>query len=78
MLTNLNRKSNPKNKSTKIYIRVYTPYRYSINSRFLFRFGLRPSTSDFFMYIEKKTSDFERSNTSFLFRYDFMFGTSEF
>jgi hypothetical protein len=27
------------------------------------------------MYIEKKTSDFERSNTSFLFHSDFVFGS---
>jgi hypothetical protein len=56
MLTNLNRNSSPnrKNKSTKICICVYTPYRYSINSCFLFCFGLSPSTSDFFYVYRKK------------------------
>jgi hypothetical protein len=76
MLTNLNRNYNPnrKDKSTKICICVYTPYRYSISSRFLFRFGLVRQLLIFYVY-RKKTSDFERSSTSFLFCSDFVFGS---
>jgi hypothetical protein len=76
MLTNLNRNSNPnrKDKSTKIYICVYTSYCYSISSHFLFHFGLARQLLIFDVY-RKKTSEFEQSSTSFLFYSDLVFGS---